>query len=95
MLRTMSIILTASLLLPIWAAQASAQELPESEVEAWRGPMNEFSAYDIDLSGGLSREEFTRAADPRLDDRSFDEFDLDLDEEVEPEELEEMLVEDN
>ncbi|EGJ49249.1 hypothetical protein [Desulfocurvibacter africanus] len=60
MLRTMSIFLTASLLLPIWAAQASAQELPESEVEAWRGPMNEFSAYDIDLSGGLSREEFTR-----------------------------------
>lgn len=95
MLRTMIIMLMASLLLPIWAAQASAQDLPESEVEVWRGPMSEFSAYDIDLSGGLSREEFTRAADPRLEDRGFDEFDLDLDEEVEPEELWEVLVENN
>lgn len=93
MRRIIGIALSASMLLTAWASQISAQNLPESEIEAWRGPTSEFSAYDIDLSGGLSREEFTRAADPRLEDRSFDEFDLDLNEEVEPEELKEMLME--
>ncbi len=88
---TMAVLSTA-VLLAAWSARVPAQELSASEVEAWRGPMSEFSAYDLDLSGGLSREEFARAADPRLDDRGFDEFDLNLDGEVGPEELEEVLM---
>lgn len=74
-----------------FTARPDPWDYTEPEVHGWTGPMSEFSAYDIDLSGSLSRAEFTRAADPRLEDRGFDEFDLDHDDEVEPWELRQTL----
>lgn len=82
-----------------WAGPTQAQYPPEPhlpqgrEPSEWAGLARDFAAYDIDLSGGLSREEFARSADPRLEDRSFDEFDQDGDGEVASKELESVLRE--
>lgn len=97
--RTMMTLVVAAALATGWIWTAQAQYPPDSylpqgeEPSVWTGLTRDFAAYDIDLSGGLSREEFARVGDPRLDGRSFDEFDQDGDGEVAPRELEGVLRE--